>query len=116
MFGIGAPEILLILVVALIFLGPAKLPEMARTLGKTYRQFQHAMDDIKRDFNDTKDSITDEFESSVSGVKKDIADAKVAITHGIESSVTIETALPNSVPVPKASASTDDKPETPAQV
>ena len=35
MFNIGGGEVLVILVVALIFLGPSKLPEIARTLGKT---------------------------------------------------------------------------------
>jgi Tat protein translocase TatB subunit len=40
MFNIGPEEIILILVVALIFLGPAKLPEMARQMGKGLREFR----------------------------------------------------------------------------
>ena len=42
MFGLGVGEILLISVVALIFIGPKKLPELARGLGKGLREFQNA--------------------------------------------------------------------------
>jgi Tat protein translocase TatB subunit len=50
MFGIGLPELLLILVVALIVIGPKKLPEVARTLGKGFAEFRRATDDIKESF------------------------------------------------------------------
>ena len=46
MFGLGAGEILLILLFALIFIGPKKLPELARGLGKGIREFQKAKDDL----------------------------------------------------------------------
>ena len=42
MFGIGVPELILILVVGLIVFGPGKLPEMGRTLGKGIREFRRA--------------------------------------------------------------------------
>ena len=42
MFGIGIPELILILVVGLIVFGPGKLPEMGRTLGKGIREFRKA--------------------------------------------------------------------------
>lgn len=51
MFGIGMTEIFVILVVALIVIGPKKLPEIARSLGK-------AMGEFKRATNDLKDSFT----------------------------------------------------------
>lgn len=46
MFGLGAGEVLLIVVFALIFIGPKKLPELAKSLGKGIREFQKAKDDI----------------------------------------------------------------------
>ncbi|SDO77953.1 Sec-independent protein translocase subunit TatA/TatB [Selenomonas ruminantium] len=42
MFGIGVPELILILVVGLIVFGPGKLPEVARSLGKGIREFKKA--------------------------------------------------------------------------
>ena len=47
MFGIGMQELLLILVVALIILGPKKLPEVAKSLGKALNEFKRATNDIK---------------------------------------------------------------------
>ena len=44
--GIGIWEILLILIVALIVLGPTRLPEVARTLGKTIRAIRKASTDL----------------------------------------------------------------------
>jgi len=43
MFGIGTQEILFILAIALIILGPRKLPEIARALGKALKELQKAL-------------------------------------------------------------------------
>ena len=47
MFNLGAPELLLILAVALIVFGPRKLPDIGRTLGKALGEFRRATDDLK---------------------------------------------------------------------
>jgi len=47
MLGIGMQEILIILVVALIVIGPKRLPEVARTLGKGFAEFKKATDDFQ---------------------------------------------------------------------
>ena len=51
MFGIGSTELLVILVVALIVLGPKSLPQMARTLGKALGEFRRVSTDFQRTLN-----------------------------------------------------------------
>lgn len=47
MFGMGMPEILLILAVALIVIGPKKLPDLAKSLGRAMGEFKRATNDFK---------------------------------------------------------------------
>ncbi len=57
MFGLGLPEILLILVIALLIFGAAKLPEIGRALGKALSEFKKGAQDSsdkKEDENRTK--------------------------------------------------------------
>jgi sec-independent protein translocase protein TatB len=50
MFNLGFSEILIILVLALILLGPKRLPDVAKQLGKGMREFKKATDDLKSQF------------------------------------------------------------------
>ena len=52
MFGIGMTELLVILVIGLVVLGPKKLPELARSLGRGLAEFRRASTDMRREFMD----------------------------------------------------------------
>ena len=51
MFGIGMQEILVVLVIALVVIGPKKLPELAKSLGKGYGEFRRAFEEMKNTVN-----------------------------------------------------------------
>jgi sec-independent protein translocase protein TatA len=46
MFGIGFPELLVILLICLLIFGAAKLPEIGRALGKTIKEFKKSMKEV----------------------------------------------------------------------
>ena len=58
MFGMGATEIMVILGLALIVIGPKKLPEVARTLGKAMAEFRRSASEIKQSFEDEYNAVT----------------------------------------------------------
>ncbi len=66
MFGIGFEHLLVILVVALLVVGPNKLPDVARALGRGYAEFKRTMDELKStmDQDDTVRSLREEFRSA----------------------------------------------------
>ena len=60
MFGIGLPELLIILIVVLIVFGPKKLPDLAKSLGKGMAEFKKVTDDFKSNIGgDLRDIQTD---------------------------------------------------------
>ena len=94
MFGIGMPEMILIVAVALIVIGPKKLPELAKSLGRALGEFKRATSDLKDSIQletgmkDVRDSFDD--------VKKDIKDSILADE------------VPGGEPDKKAEAAPDD--------
>jgi len=60
MFGIGMSELLIILGLALILIGPKKLPELARSLGKTLGELRRATDDLKETIVEEIEPIREE--------------------------------------------------------
>jgi len=53
MFGIGMQELIIIAVIALIIVGPKKLPDLAKTLGKGFSEFKKATEGITDDLKET---------------------------------------------------------------
>ncbi|MEM7553181.1 MAG: TatA/E family twin arginine-targeting protein translocase [Cyanobacteria bacterium P01_A01_bin.84] len=56
-FGIGLPEMAVIMLVALLIFGPKKLPEIGRSLGKAIRGFQDASKDFQSEFQKEAEQI-----------------------------------------------------------
>jgi TatA/E family protein of Tat protein translocase len=83
MFGIGMPEMLVILALALIVIGPKKLPDLAKSLGRAMREFKRAtnefketiqldseLSEVKETFNDISDGVKDAVDLNLNPDKK----------------------------------------------
>jgi TatA/E family protein of Tat protein translocase len=72
MFGIGLPELIIIMVIALIIIGPSKLPDLARGLGKGLAEFRKATQEIKESLEVDEDfrEIRKDLHDTVSGINR----------------------------------------------
>jgi len=59
MFGIGFQEMLIILVVVLIFFGPKRLPDLAKSLGKGIAEFKKASEEVRKGIDDAVKEASD---------------------------------------------------------
>lgn len=73
MFGIGMPEMLLILAIALIVFGPKKLPELAKSLGRAFAEFRRATSELKNSIDLNED--LDEVKRTVHDIDREVRDA-----------------------------------------
>jgi sec-independent protein translocase protein TatB len=93
MFGIGMPEMFLILAIALIVIGPKKLPDLAKSLGRAFAEFKRAtselkdsfeidteLNDIKTTFNDMSNGIKEAIDVKVGTETQDQKDADASET------------------------------------
>jgi sec-independent protein translocase protein TatB len=75
MFGIGMPEMILILAIALIVIGPKKLPDLAKSLGRAMREFKKATNDFKE---------TIQIDSEMADVKKAFNDINEDVKEAVD--------------------------------
>jgi sec-independent protein translocase protein TatA len=75
-FGIGLPEMALIMVVALLIFGPKKLPEIGRSMGKAIRSFQEASREFESEFKREADQIEQAVKTTAELEPKQIAPAE----------------------------------------
>ena len=90
--GMGWPEIVLIIIVALIIVGPDKLPEYTKNFGKYYRKFRNMTNGVTKDFkqainlgdDDEPLSLTDELDSIKASLEDDANELKKSFTLDID--------------------------------
>lgn len=75
MFGIGMPEMIVILAVALIVIGPKKLPDLAKSLGRALNEFKKTASDFKE---------TVELDDELKDVKQTFTDVKGSVKKSID--------------------------------
>jgi TatA/E family protein of Tat protein translocase len=117
MFGIGMPEMLLLVAIALIVIGPKKLPDLARSLGRAMREFKKATNELKETLDIDED--LSEVKNAFDGLKKDTTDLLSVTADGKDKSAP-EEAVPAAADAASAelSADTSTTPDssTPASV
>ncbi len=76
MFNLGFQEILLILVIAIIVVGPKNLPNVARALGRAYAEFRRAMHEFQETVESTEvvREFKEELDRAQHGIKRIVAD------------------------------------------
>jgi sec-independent protein translocase protein TatA len=83
MFGIGGGEFILIILVVLMLFGSDKIPEIARTLGKMFRQLKHATDDLKSEIQKSASENELDKESLTVGIAEEIQKVKKGLTEAV---------------------------------
>jgi sec-independent protein translocase protein TatB len=76
MFGIGMPEMLLILAIALIVIGPKKLPDLAKSLGRALGEFKKATSELKDSLQ--IDSELKDVKTTFDEINQDLKDSRPA--------------------------------------
>lgn len=77
MFGLGAGELLLIFVIAIVFLGPKKLPELAKGLGQAMKEFQKARDEVMNEIQKSPETKKVEDANTIIAEAKPVEATKV---------------------------------------
>ncbi|MEA4855767.1 MAG: Sec-independent protein translocase protein TatB [Solidesulfovibrio sp.] len=100
MFGIGSTELLIILVVALIVIGPSKLPDIMRTLGKGMAEFRRMSTDVKSTLEAEVDRA--DREQRQAEAKKELYPEKAAEAAPAQPAATVAEAAPAGKQSPSA--------------
>jgi Tat protein translocase TatB subunit len=82
-FGVGLPELLLILVIAVLVVGPNRLPEMAAQLARFLRAFRSYTSAISRDFNEALEGLEKEYDE-MKGEWKEVGEGLGETTRSID--------------------------------
>ena len=109
--GFSAPEIILIMFVALMLFGGDKLPELARGLGKGIRDFKDASEGVKREITNQIDSFEAK-KIAEAEAKKEADEAEAAPRSDTETQKPVITPAANSIPLAEIGSSAEVEPVT----
>jgi TatA/E family protein of Tat protein translocase len=126
MFGLGMGELLVILVLALLFLGPKRLPDVASSLGKAIRSFRKATreltdqlevdDTVKQPFRELTAALRDEPAQAVTVQASQEIKVAAQTNLAAQANVAAQTNGAARAPVAAAAATTSSKPAEPPKV
>jgi len=85
-FGIGLPEMAVIMILALLIFGPKKLPEIGRSLGKAMRSFQDASREFETEFKREAEQLEQAVQTTAELEPKQIKAAESSEEHAATSS------------------------------
>ncbi len=79
MFGLGAMEVLIILVIAFMLFGPKELPEIGKQVGKAVKGFKETTEDLRQSVEPEINMITQELKSVEQDLESTMKDAEEEI-------------------------------------
>jgi TatA/E family protein of Tat protein translocase len=106
MFGIGMPEMILILAIALVVIGPKKLPDLAKSLGRAMREFKKATSEFKE---------TMQIDNELTEVKKAFDDINEDVKQAVDLKPEFERNSEDNAKPDEAGADKDTKDEADAE-
>lgn len=108
MFNLGPWEVGIILLVALIVVGPGKLPEVAKAIGKGMNEFKKAANGYKKEFQDAMNSVEEPIKEAIDDTKAAVQGKSVNdLAENFDA--TVKEKSETSSPAPEQPSSSQDK-------
>ncbi|MDQ6834394.1 MAG: twin-arginine translocase TatA/TatE family subunit [Chloroflexota bacterium] len=95
LFGIGTPDIMIILILAIIIFGPDKIPGMAAQVGKTIRDFRRYTSELTKEFDDATGDLRKEFHNIAGDLRGELEATQADLRSQLDLTDVFKTDTPN---------------------